>query len=139
MERAIIALLDGVPGNPVTHSFDPNGADGKGIHQFENRIGGIPLGNERITISVVPPANRSNGLYVVTMKLWSPTLEQTSASTSTGIQPAPTVAYIASAELVLKLPARSTLDVRRNLRVLTKSWLESASAQAAVDRLEDFW
>lgn len=138
MERAPITVVDGIPGTPGSHTFNPNG-ETKGIHLFENRAGGIPIGNERLTISVIAPSDRTRGLYVVTMKLWSPTLEQTSASTATGIQPAPTVAYTTTAELTFKLPARSTKQARVNVRAMAVSLLGTSTAISAIDDLEDLW
>lgn len=138
MERAPITVVDGAPGTPGVHTFNPNGEE-KGIHLFENRAGGIPIGNERLTMSITAPTDRTRGLYVVTIKMWSPTLEQTSASTATGIQPAPTVAYTTTTEFTFKLPARSTKQARVNARAMAVSLLGTAAAISAIDDLEDLW
>jgi hypothetical protein len=51
----------------------------------------------------------------VTAKLVLPTLEQTSPSTMTGIQPAPTKAYDCTCVMEFMLPERSTLAERQKL------------------------
>jgi hypothetical protein len=48
-------------------------------------------------------------VYKVTVKVVLPTLEQTSASTATGIQPAPTKAYDCTGIMEFLLPERSAL------------------------------
>jgi hypothetical protein len=54
-------------------------------------------------------------IYKVTAKLDLPTLEVTSPSTGTGIQPAPTKAYSCQANLEFLIPERSTLAERQVL------------------------
>jgi hypothetical protein len=65
-------------------------------------------------MSVRPPTKASR-VYKVTVKLVLPTLEQTSASTMTGIQPAPTKAYDCACIMEFFLPERSTLLERQTL------------------------
>jgi hypothetical protein len=54
-------------------------------------------------------------VYKVIVKLLQPTLEQTSPSTATGIQPAPTKAYDCTYVGEWMLPERSTLAERQAL------------------------
>jgi len=92
-------------------TFDPVGYVAPGVARWENRSGGIPVGFPTLHMSVRPPSKTSR-LYKVVSKLAIPTLEQTSASTSTGIQPAPVKAYDCQAILEVLLPERSTLAER---------------------------
>jgi len=92
-------------------TFDPVGYVAPGVARWEDRSGGIAVGFPTIHLSVRQPSKTSR-LYKVTCKVSIPTLEQTSASTSTGIQPAPTKAYENQAIMEFLLPERSTLTER---------------------------
>lgn len=76
------------------------------VAKWEDRSGGIQVGYPNFSLSVRPPVNGSR-INRVTLALHLPTLEQTSASTASGIQPAPTKAYECSAKLEFMLPERS--------------------------------
>lgn len=98
----------------VDATYGPEGKNSLGVATWVDRSGGIPIGYPKFTMSIRPPSKAARS-YKVTFKLVQPTLEQTSASTMTGIQPAPTLAYncIAIGEFVL--PERSTLAERQKL------------------------
>lgn len=98
----------------VDKTFAPEGFPTPGVARWVDRSGGIALGYPQLTMSVRPPSKASR-IYKVTAKVVLPTLEQTSASTSTGIQPAPTKAYDCSAVMEFMLPERSTLAERQAL------------------------
>lgn len=95
-------------------TLNPEGISPQGIATWVDRSGGIAIGYPRLTMSVRPPTKASR-VYKVTVKLVLPTLEQTSASTATGIQPAPTKAYDCSCIMEFFLPERSTLLERQTL------------------------
>lgn len=97
-----------------TGSFSPEGFKQPGVTKWVNRAPGIALGMPSLTMSVRPPTQASR-VYKVTAKLVIPTLEQTSPSTATGIQPAPTKAYDCTFVGEFMLPERSTLTERQNL------------------------
>jgi len=98
----------------VDKTLSPEGFILPGIAKWVDRSGGIAIGYPALTMSVRPPSKDSR-LTRVQAKLVVPTLEQTSASTSTGIQPAPTKAYDCTANLEFMLPERSTLAERTAL------------------------
>jgi len=85
----------------------PQGFILPGVAKWVDRSGGIPIGYPSLTVSNRLPTKASR-LFKVTVKLTLPTLEQTSASTASGIQPAPTKAYDCSAIMEFLLPERST-------------------------------
>jgi hypothetical protein len=76
----------------------------------------------------VRPPTKESRIYKVTAKLVVPTLEQTSPSTATGIQPAPTKAYDVTAILEFMLPERSTRPEREYLLSYVKSLLAATIA-----------
>lgn len=98
----------------VDKTLNPEGFVSPGVARWVDRSGGIAIGYPAFTMSVRPPSKASR-IYKVTAKVVLPTLEQTSASTMTGIQPAPTKAYDCSAVLEFMLPERSTLAERQSL------------------------
>lgn len=114
----------------VDSTLSPEGINPQGIASWVDRSGGIAIGYPRLTFSVRPPTKVSR-VYKVTAKLVLPTLEQTSASTSTGIQPAPTLAYNCSCLMEFFLPERSTLAERQKL------FSEAASLFARVINASD--
>lgn len=95
-------------------TFSPEGFILPGVARWVDRSGGIAIGYPAFTLSVRPPTKASR-IYKVTAKVVLPTLEQTSPSTATGIQPAPTKAYDCSCVMEFMLPERSTLAERNAL------------------------
>lgn len=134
---AAIVLNDGAA-TPVAHTFGPVGRDPNGVASWVDRSSGIPLGYPALTLSVRPPV-KGGSTYKVQSKIVTPILEVTSPSTATGIQPAPTKAYDLIANLELTLPARSTLQERKNIFAYLKNWLAKAEAEAAATTFEPVW
>lgn len=95
-------------------TLNPEGISPQGVAKWVNRAGGIPIGYPTLTMSLRPPTKASR-ISKVTVKLVVPTLEQTSPSTATGIQPAPTKAYDCTFIGEFMLPERSTLAERKAL------------------------
>lgn len=85
-----------------------------GVAKWVDKSGGIPVGYPTFTMSVREPTKASR-VFKVTAKLDIPTLEQTSASTASGIQPAPVKAYSCQAVMEFLLPERSTQAERKIL------------------------
>jgi hypothetical protein len=108
----------------VNTTFDPQGTDANGVSTWMDRSGGIVVGYPRMTMQVRNPA-KGGTVYKVTVKIFKPTLEQTSPSTATGIQPAPTKAYDCTATLEFLLPQRSTQADRQAIYSLVQSLFAS--------------
>jgi len=109
--KANIVLADD-QGTPVNHTFVPSGFE-NGVDIWEEKNVDAAVGNRRITASLSPPKQGATD-YKAVIKLWNPQLEVTSPSTSTGYQPAPKVAYNCIAEVRVSLPARSSLQNRKD-------------------------
>lgn len=97
----------GSPGN-----LDPEGFTPTGIAKWVDRSCGISIGFPYLTLSCRAPTKTSR-ITRVQMKYVSPTLEVTSPSTSTGIQPAPTKAYDCTFNGEFLIPERATLAERQ--------------------------
>lgn len=98
----------------VDTTLSPEGVIQPGVTRWVDRTGGIAIGYPVMTMSVRPPTKVSR-VYKVIVKILQPTLEQTSPSTATGIQPAPTLAYVCTYIGEWMLPERSTLLERQQL------------------------
>jgi len=104
----------------VDQTLSPEGISPLGVAKWVNRAVTTPnplavaIGYSTLTLSIRPPTKTSR-VFKVTVKLVLPTLEQTSASTMTGIQPAPTKAYDCTCIMEFMLPERSTLAERQTL------------------------
>lgn len=131
---AAITLNDG-QATPVAHTFSP--VDIKnGVASWADRSGGIAIGFPVISFSNRIPTKGSPS-FKMTAKVVLPVLEQTSASTATGIQPAPTVAYNLIAQVDLVLPQRCTLANRKDLIAYVRNYLANAAViTAAVENFE---
>ena len=133
-----VVINDGAT-TPVAHIFAPAGISGN-VASLADRSGGIPVGYFTLDISLRPPSSQSlEKMYLATFRIKTPILEQTSASTATGIQPAPTVGYTPIAELKFWLPERSSLQNRKDLRLFVKNLLADAVVTAVVDNLESVY
>lgn len=131
---ASIALADG-QATPVVHTFAPINIDAAGVAKLVDRSSGISIGFPALTISVRAPSKGSLNHRVV-CKLVVPTLEATSPSTASGIQPAPTKAYECIATVEFVLPNRSTTLERRNLLKYMTNLISNANVTAAVESYE---
>jgi hypothetical protein len=104
----------------VDSTLSPEGISSQGVAKWVNRAItttnplGVAIGYPAFTMSIRPPTKASR-VFKVTAKLVLPTLEQTSPSTMTGIQPAPTKAYDCMCVMEFMLPERSTLLERQTL------------------------
>lgn len=132
---ATLTIADGAA-TPVNHTFSPVNIDQNGVAKWADRSGGIALGYPVVTFNTKAPTKTSRN-YKVTAKVVTPVLEQTSASTSTGIQPAPTKSYDLICNIDFSLPERSTLQQRKDLLAYVKNFLANATVvTAAVNDFE---
>lgn len=134
---AALTLNDGLA-TPVAHTFAPVNIDALGVAKWADRVGGIALGYPVVTQSLRSPTKGSRS-YRLTTKVVVPTLELTSPSTGTGIQPAPTKAYDLMCSCEFVLPERSTLQERKNLLAYVKNVLAHAVVTAAVQDFESVY
>lgn len=125
--QATVTLTDAA-GTPVNRAFLARGfreRDGKPWALWQYVVGGVIAGYNQLWQYVRPPSRNSDA-YKVTYVLDVPILEQTSPSTATGIQPAPTVAYHLLATVEFVLPVRCSEQERKDLQNMTKDLLGEA-------------
>lgn len=134
---APIILADG-QSTPVNHTFSPVNIDPVGVATLADRSGGIAIGFPVLSL-LVRPSTKTSRNYKVSGKILVPTLEVTSPSTSTGIQPAPTKAYDCMGTIEFVLPERSTVLERANVLAYMKNALANANFTNAIVNFESVY
>ena len=119
---------------PVAKTYNPTRIEPE-LVRYHDRSGGIVIGFPEISISNRLPSKTAKS-YKVTAKVTIPVLEQTSPSTATGIQPAPTVAYTLVGNVDMVFPDRCTLAERKDLLAFVKNFLANAAVTTAVESFE---
>lgn len=122
-QRAPISLSDGAT-TPVVHVYSPTQSK-DGVINFLDRSNPIYVGQNRLEVTqrLATKQIKTNKL---SWKLETPILEQTSPSTSTGIQPAPTVAYTPIAKVEFTFPDRMTLQERKDVLAQVRDLVSEA-------------
>lgn len=131
--RANVTLTDAAT-TPVNRVYYPTQSE-PGLIRWTDRTQAVVAGQNKLTVSQ-RAANKQIHASKIAWKLETPVLEQTSASTSTGIQPAPTVAYTLIAGLELVLPDRCTLQERKDLLAQLRDLINEAIVTSQVHDLD---
>lgn len=140
-QAANIVIADALA-TPVNHTFVPVGVDPKDPARFwfEDQSQSSAIGFWRVSIKLVRPSNsksgdQSNGRTSrCTIELHEPVLE-TLSNSSSGMIPAPTVAYVSRSITEFVLPERSSLQNRRDIRKMHQLLLADVQVIAAVENL----
>lgn len=113
---AAITLAD-AQSTPVAHVFSPSRLEtpgGKTIAVYEDRSGGVVVGYWRIRAEMSP--RNSNKMFKLRFVLERATLETLSNNTSSGVNPAPQLAYYTTGSIEVWAHERSTLQERKDVR-----------------------
>lgn len=118
---AAVVISDGAS-TPVAHTFTPIGKDPKGVITFEQTTptATTPIEAKKLSYRQVrgtATGSRQNGVGKVVYTLSLPKAE-TVSNNSNGLIPPPTLAYELKARIEIDIPERSTLQERKDLRVL---------------------
>jgi hypothetical protein len=131
--NAPIVIADGAS-TPVNHTFNPESVVGR-LATFQEVTSGVPVGYPKLTFSTKAPSS-SDGAWTVQLRLTQPKVITTTDTTGKTVT---SVDYTNLADLTFKVSARSTLQERKDLRVLLDSALKNALLVQAADGLESFW
>lgn len=126
--RGNITLTDAAT-TPVNHVYQPVRSNGDVISWQDRTATAVLAGQNRLSVQQ-RLATKQTKATKVTWKLEAPILEQTSPSTTTGIQPAPTVAYTNLASVDLVFSDRSSLQERKDLMAQLRDLLSEAIVTA---------
>lgn len=139
-----VILNDG-QATPVAHTFNPLTLDNSGSSSVATFVdpssASVDIGFNEIQLAYKAPSGArvagatasASRVYKLTASIRMPILESTSAATGTGIPPAPTVAYVLMGKIEFFLPARSTKEQRKDLRVMMANLLTSSSIYGVTD------
>lgn len=131
---ANIVIADGAS-TPVNHTFNPV-TRGVNLAIYKDKAPGITVAYPSIEMSDRWQKN-ADGSYKVNWKLSVPTLATTAPTTSTGIQPAPTVGYTCWATGTFTVPNQASLADKKNIYALAKNFLALALMKDIVES-QDF-
>lgn len=109
--------------NPIMASFGM--ADGRLVTRWQEQSAVYSIGYSDLTV-ISKPAVGGNPMQTVSVRIQLPTLDVTSPATGTGIQPAPSVAYVNEAKLEYKLPTRGSVSERWELQARLISAIQQA-------------
>lgn len=130
MQVAPIVLPDAAT-TPVNHTFDPSSVKGD-TGSWNNSAPSLPIGFETIDMTLTDPSGKVTVYRQVTaMRL--PVLKTT---TDTGGNSTTTVDYWLEARLELKIPARSTIQNRKDLVKLFTGLMSNAQFIAQAQDLK---
>jgi len=132
--RASVTLTDAAA-TPVNHVYAPVASAGDVLAYQDRTVTSVALGQNKLTLLQKVPTKQSRN-YKFSWKLQCPTLEQTSPSTSTGIQPAPTLAYNNLATIELIFNERSTLQERKDILSMIRDLVDEAIVTNQAQDLE---
>jgi hypothetical protein len=131
--RSTIVLTDAA-GTPVNRSYLPFGPSGDTLF-WRDRTQSIEAGQNRLSL-VQRIASKANPAHSVDWRLEAPILAQTSPSTSTGIQPVPTVDHRNSAFLKFVMHERSDAQERKDLLYQMRDLIDEAIVLAQMESLD---
>lgn len=139
---ANIVINDGA-GTPVAHTFSPTTRTPDGVCVWHDRSVANAIGMHQLVHRFKAPGSAQGGdasdaskrSYTIDWNFSYITLESTSASTGTGIAPAPTVAYINRANTNWKLPERGTAQERKHVRMFAVNGLQHADVLDTIENL----
>ncbi len=132
--RANVTLTDGAT-TPVNHVFYPIVKKGEVLFWVDRTVTTVPIGQDQLSLLQKAPSKQSKN-YKFTWKLQKRTLEQTSPSTASGIQPAPTLAYDNICTIEIVVNERSTLQERKDLLTEARDLLGEAVVTNLVQDLD---
>lgn len=132
-QRANITLTDAAT-TPVNRVYYP-AMSKEGALTFVDRTQAVSIGQNRLTLEQRVPTRQLRS-HKVAWKLETPILEQTSPSTATGIQPAPTVAYSLIGKVEFVFPDRCTLQERKDILAQVRDLVDEAIVTSQVHDLD---
>jgi hypothetical protein len=128
---ANIVLADG-QASPANVTFVPQDCTSE-LASWTNPASGISIGMPTVSLSL--KLGRNGEANKVTAKVVVPTLEVISGSVA-GYTAAPQVAYTCLGKVELTLPARSTLQNRKDLKAFLIGMVENSFTADAVEQYQ---
>lgn len=132
--RGNITLTDAAT-TPVNHVYYPLRSAGDILFWQDRTATPVLAGQNKLSVQQRTATKQSKATKV-TWKLELPILEQTSPSTTTGIQPAPTVAYSNLVSIEFVMADRSSLQERKDMLAQVRDLLGEAIVTVQVQDMD---
>ncbi|DAD51342.1 coat protein [ssRNA phage Gerhypos.2_26] len=129
---ANLTLTDAA-GTPVNHTYVPQDCTSE-LATWNETAGGISIGMPQFTFSL--KLGQNGQANKVSGKLTLPTLETVSGQDASGYVAVPTLAYTCIGKFELTLPARATLQNRKDVRAMIQDALSDAIVTTAITSFE---
>lgn len=139
---ANVVVNDGLA-TPVAHTFVPLGPDSQGVWWYEDQSPTTTVAFKRLSMSLVRPPiakpqdNPNQRFNRITVKFYDPVADNVTNSTVSGVLPAPSLAYVSTGEIVIRVPERSTLQNRKDMRAYLANIFANANLIDMVDNLRN--
>lgn len=135
MPANIQLIINDGAATPVAHTYLPTKIDANNVATFQERTSGVPVGYPTLTWSVRAPLPSSPS-YKLVGKLTQPKVITTVDTTGKSVTSVDYTNFITVESVVSN---RSTLQERKDLRVLMANALLNAVLSGSADNLESFW
>jgi hypothetical protein len=134
--RSNVTLTDAAS-TPVNRVYSPFKANGDSI-LYQDNTQEIAVGKNKLTITQ-KPVSATKRTNLIDWVLRCPILAVTAPTTSTGIQPAPTVDHTNQAQLTFTLHERATLQERKDILAQMRDLIDEAIVASQVQDLDFIW
>lgn len=139
MAQAINIVVADAQATPVNHTFIPIGPMGTWDMVFEDQSQSSPVGFWRVYTRIKRPVGKQAGQNIkIDVSLQEPVLE-TITNASTGLTPAPMVAFVPRFDMTFSVSDRSSLQNRKDLRKTASLLLSEAQITAMVENFVGVW
>lgn len=130
MANAVSMVINDGQTTPAAVTFTPINKDAAGVYWFRDLSETNPLLSRKVSLSLkLPSKGQKEPMYKANLRVYVPTPDITSPTTGTGIQPAPSVAYVTAMDATFMIPQRSTLQNRKDAEAFTRNLLSNAQVQ----------
>lgn len=131
---AAITIKDGKTPTALDHLFQPFTAGSSSSWKRIDVAGQPVIAQESITAVLKSPSQPKQA-YKVELNLNIPVLEQTTGGTSSGYVAPPALAHTQRMQVILFCDPRSTVEQRRDLRVMGANLLNNAQVIELIENL----
>lgn len=129
---------------PVNHPFTVQSVK-PDLLAFSEKVSGVPfIGWPEVVIRhrapIVQRGRRSaDGVFREEFSIKVPQMDTTSPSTSTGVQPVPTVGYVNQVKVTFLMSERATDQQKKDLRKFIANLLSHPTVSVQIENSEGIW
>lgn len=143
-QYSTVTLADG-QATPVNHSFSVQSVK-PDLISCNEKLSTTPfigwpelVVRHRAPLVKAGPKSVGNGVFREEFTIKVPQMDATSPSTSTGVQPQPTVGFVNQVKLTFLISERATEAQKKDLRKFAQNLLSNASVAWQIENSEGIW